>query len=30
MQAVQDLVRNGAIAGAMKAQLPALLALDLV
>ena len=30
MQAVQGMVKNGAIAGAMKARLPALLALDLV
>ena len=29
MQAVQGMVKNGAIAGAMKARLPALLALDL-
>ena len=30
MQAIQGMVKNGAIAGAMKARLPALLALDLV
>ena len=30
MQAVQGMVKNGAIAGAIKARLPALLALDLV
>jgi histidine ammonia-lyase len=30
MQAVQSMVKNGAIAGAMKSRLPALLALDLV
>jgi len=30
MQAVQGMVKNGAIAGAMKARFPALLALDLV
>ena len=30
MQAVQGMVKNGSIAGAMKARLPALLALDLV